>query len=344
MATDFFRRQSRLHEKMKEKNISSLIVSDRKDIYYHTGFMNLEGDFAFLVFRKPEETPTLFLSSLSNHAEGIKTAHVEFVDKLSVMEKFLDGSEIVGYDENDLIVSVFRKLSSYLKKARLDPCSDLIRSQRSIKGEEELKNIRKASGITENVMSTVKSYMEGEKENALSHLIEIEILRNSVRKSFDNIVASGKNSAFIHYIPSNEIIRPKDLVVVDMGVVSRNYCSDMSRTFCIKPRKREKELRENVSGIQEILIDNIHDGVPVKNVTELYEREMNRNGYKILHRWGHGIGLNVHEELEDILRKGMVITVEPGAYIRGFGGCRIEDMVLVGKNKSKKLTKLSSGF
>ncbi len=341
---DFAKRQKHLMKEMKENSIDSLILSDRKDIYYHTGFMALDGDFAFLIFRQSSK-PALFVHSVSNRAENLKTANPKFVKDVYGMIKQTKFTGTLGFDEKSLTVSSFMEISKNLKGHRLKkPCSEMIKSQRTVKDEDEIREMKKASKMTEKIISQVRNYMKGKKETEVANRIRMNILKNGAGDSFESIVASGKNSAFIHYIPGKRIITPTDLVIIDMGIVSNNYCSDMTRTFCFKSGQKGRTLHENILEIQNILIDNIHDGVKVDDLNKIYEKEMKKKKYQIQHGWGHSIGLDVHDPGFKEFKKGMVVTVEPGAYIKGFGGCRIEDMVLVGKNKSEKITKSESSL
>jgi Xaa-Pro aminopeptidase len=112
--------------------------------------------------------------------------------------------------------------------------------------------------------------------------------------------------------------------------------------LCAKPGIREKKIVENVSGIQAELIGMATEGVRYDDIQKRYELLLKRKGYKLMHSFGHGIGIGVHERPAkgDVLKAGMVITVEPGAYMKGFGGCRIEDMVLVRKGSPRILTRI----
>ncbi|MBN2101967.1 MAG: aminopeptidase P family protein [Candidatus Aenigmarchaeota archaeon] len=341
---NFMQRQKRLKESMKEAGLDCLIVSDRKDIYYQTGFLPLDGDFAFLIFTT-EKRPELFVNPVSNRAESLKTADTCFVKDVKEMVGNAGLSGTIGFDEKSLSVSSFMDISKHLRKHRLKkPCSDLIRSQRAVKDESEISEMGNAVAVTEKILSDARGYMEGKREFNIAKKIEKSMLEKLMERSFETIVASGKNSSLIHYIPGKGLIGQKSLVVIDMGIISNNYCSDMTRTFCLKPGPKEQKLHDNILEVQETLIDRIHEGVRVEEINRIYQEEMAKKGYAVNHGWGHSIGLDVHDPGFKEFRKGMVITVEPGAYIKGFGGCRIEDMILVGKAKSKKMTKMKSSL
>ena len=160
------------------------------------------------------------------------------------------------------------------------------------------------------------------------------------KPSFDTIVASGKHSAFVHHKPDRNVIKQGDLAIIDIGAVFNGYCSDMTRTLCSKPGPKERRIMENISGIQAELIDGVSEGVKYDEMEKKYESLLRKKGYRLMHSFGHGIGIGVHERPAkgDVLKAGMVITVEPGAYIKGFGGCRMEDMVLVRKGSPRILT------
>ncbi|NOX71145.1 MAG: aminopeptidase P family protein [Candidatus Micrarchaeota archaeon] len=342
MYFDYKLRQKKMIHAAEEHGIGLLLVTGRKDIFYFTGFMVSAEDTAALLFDAERRKPVLFVSPLLNQAESLKTARVEFIKKLSEIGRFAKGVKSIGFDETTITVSAFNELRKAMKGVRLRSLSHAIKSQRMIKDENEIAALRKASRIAEGVINEIKNRLEGRKEIDIANEIKMIMLEKKSEPSFESIIASGRNSALIHYTPGRKIIKPDDMVLVDIGAVYEHYRSDMTRTFCAKPSGKEIALHRDILEIQSILIDNMKDGVSVKEISEIYQNEMKKRGYEVAHSWGHGIGLDVHEMIDDTLKKGMVVTVEPGAYIKGFGGCRIEDMIVIGKEKSRKLTKIGN--
>jgi Xaa-Pro dipeptidase len=165
--------------------------------------------------------------------------------------------------------------------------------------------------------------------------------------AFSSIVAFGKNSANPHYSHSNVKPKIKDFMLFDMGAEYKKYCSDITRTFVYKRLGREhKDMYSTVLRAQELAFDEIRDSVDAKSVQKKVEKYINSTRYKgkFIHGLGHSIGLATHDGYsfsqseKFVLKEGMVFTVEPGIYIPGFGGVRIEDDVLVKKNGIEVLT------
>jgi Xaa-Pro dipeptidase len=172
--------------------------------------------------------------------------------------------------------------------------------------------------------------------------------QGSYGTAFETIVASGSCSAFPHGGCSEREIRKGDLVVVDVGATYKFYRSDMTRTFVVgKPSEKQKKLHQTVKTAQDKAFETVKPNVKAKDVDAAARKVIADAGYDefFVHSLGHGVGLEVHEpptlspESKDTLAAGNVVTVEPGIYLVGYGGVRIEDTVLVQKNGAEKLTK-----
>jgi Xaa-Pro dipeptidase len=167
--------------------------------------------------------------------------------------------------------------------------------------------------------------------------------------AFDTIVASGTNSAFPHGGCTNRKIESGDLVMLDLGAIYGYYRTDMTRTVVMgKPSAEQAKIFEIVRKAQDKAFQKIQDGSRASDIDLWARNTIIDEGYgdKFVHGLGHGLGLEIHEpptlnsESKEILRTGNVVTVEPGIYIPNFGGVRIEDTVLIRKQKAEKLTKL----
>jgi len=330
---DYSSRLRRLREGMKSAGLDCALLSSSNDIYYYTGYRITEQGSVFLKVGMGSR-PVMYVSPLENGASDIRTADVKPVRKLSDMAL----PKVVGFDEHATSAAFFTKLKNL---STLKPAAGIFKGPRAVKDSHEIAQMRKALDITKRALDRLES--EGKTEAQVAKEADIIFRESGADNAFDTIVASGENSAFVHHRPDDRKIKRKDLVVIDLGARLNGYCSDISRTFCQSPGRREKELFENIKTIQDELIGSIKPGTKFSDVEKLYERLMKKSGYKVMHGFGHGVGLNVHERIEGKLKEGMVITVEPGAYLKGFGGCRIEDMVLV-KKKPEILSKRLSGF
>ena len=182
----------------------------------------------------------------------------------------------------------------------------------------------------------------------MANALEYHLRREGGEKSaFDIIVASGARASFPHAKASDKIIRKGEIVMIDWGVVYRGYNADLTRTVIIgPPTHRQKRVLGIIQKAQATAIQKVKAGVKCKLVDQAARKVVEKSGYKKYfgHGLGHGIGLKVHEypkisvDSQDVLKAGMVITLEPGVYIPGWGGVRIEDMILVTKRGCKILT------
>lgn len=331
---DFSRRVRKLRALMEEKGLEACLVSSRNGILYYTGAE--AGEYSFLLVPKSSK-PIIFATSLSNNIKPTERFGVFFIKDAGEIAKHAKQLGRIGFDEYSTIHFTFLKLKK--SGLNLTPSASIINEARMVKDQWETSRIKKASSITAKIMHTLAT--SGKKELEIADRICFSFRKAGANLSFDPIVASGKNSAIVHHIPGKKTISKKDLLIVDMGAKFASYCSDMTKTFCKSPGQKEKRLMEDIREIQAELIGMATDGTAYDEIESQYEKIMGRKGYKVMHSFGHGVGIGVHERPSkgDVLRSGMVITIEPGAYIKNFGGCRFEDTVLLRKGKPEILTK-----
>lgn len=304
------------------------LITDSSDIFYYTGYKPLDKGFLLVLKRK---RPVLFLSPLENEAETVKTCDVVFLEKMKEIINYVKNKKI-GFDEHNLSQYIYYKLKT---KVKLRPASDIIKKPMLIKDSGEIEKIKKAVKITKEILSYI--YLLEKSEIEVSKEIKIEFLKNYVSEAFPTIVAAGKNSYYIHHRPNKKIITKKDLVIVDLGAKFKEYCADITRTFCFLPDTKRRKIIEDVEEIQSEIIDSIEVGMKFMELQKLYEKLMKKKGYETKHAIGHGVGLSVHEKI-DTIENNMVITIEPGIYIKNIGGCRKEDVVLIKNNKVRMLS------
>jgi Xaa-Pro aminopeptidase len=330
---DFNSRIRKLRALMERQGLGACLVSSRNDIFYYTG--KDTGDSCYLLVS--QSRPCLFVTSLSNETEPTMETDVVFIKGIQDISKRLGKFSTVGFDEYTTSWKAF----SELKKPgfTLKPSAGIIKEPRMVKDGWEMEQISKAADIARKTMSSLAS-ISGRMEIEVSESVESSFRKAGAKPAFETIVASGRNSAFVHHRPGRNRIRQGDLVIADMGAMFNGYCSDMTRTFCARPGRKERRIMENVSAIQSELIDMAREGVKYDDIEKRYVSLLKRKGYRPMHSFGHGVGNGVHERPAkgDAMKAGMVITVEPGAYIKGFGGCRMEDMILVRKGRSRIVT------
>lgn len=221
--------------------------------------------------------------------------------------------------------------------------------KRIIKKKHELDCIIRAQNITDKILIRLKKWL---KQGVTEKDIEWEITKiahelGAEALSFIPIVAINENSATPHHKNSNKKIKRGDIILIDMGVKVNGYCSDMSRMiFTKEPTKKQRAIYELVLKAQKMAISKIKAGVTGKKIDAVARDIITKAGYGkyFVHSLGHGVGLDIHElpklsiKYEDKIPAGAVVTVEPGVYLPGKFGVRIEDMVVVGDKKVRNLT------
>jgi len=243
------------------------------------------------------------------------------------------------------------KLYSFLRQYDLKPLSELISKLRMVKDESELRLMREAAKIADKTIERLISEdLRGRREREVARMIEDEVMELGADKSFDAIVASGPNGANPHHTPTERRISEGDVLIVDFEAKYRGYCSDITRTFSIgRPSEKVIEVYEVVKEAQKKAVQSVREGTIAREVDAAARSLIASRGYgeHFTHRTGHGLGLDIHEEpyiapnSEIALREGMVFTIEPGVYLEGRFGVRIEDDVALIGGRGERLTEAS---
>jgi Xaa-Pro aminopeptidase len=335
------------------KKLDGYMVADGTNLLYLTGF---DGGVRLLV---AEDIESIFYVQGVNYEaakEEAKDCKVELVKRGEDINlktaKEIERLKLknVGFDTLD--TSIYLKLKKALNHIELQSHSDLIWELRKVKDETELNSIRKAAEMTsEGAKIASETIKPGVREFEVAAEIEYAMRKlGSDGVAFDSIVVSGVRSAFPHGGCTDKKIQKGDLVVVDIGAKYKYYRADLTRTFVAgKPSAKQTKIYEVVRNAQEKAFENLKAGAIGNKIDAVARRIIEKEGYGeyFVHSLGHGVGLEVHEspvlspESKDVLKSGNVVTVEPGIYIIGFGGFRVEDTVLVEKSKEEKLTKAS---
>ncbi|MDH3346892.1 MAG: aminopeptidase P family protein [Desulfobulbaceae bacterium] len=263
---------------------------------------------------------------------------------ISLLNKLLPQLAIkrLAFESTYFLHSSFNKLEKCTQKLAIEivPSTDLIEKSREIKSEEEIAALHLSTQLNEKVFQTIYSQIEpGISELELSLEIETTMRKlGAQRPSFDTIVAFGDNSAKPHAMPTERRLQDGEIVLIDMGLIKDGYCSDMTRTFFMgQPDELYLQRHRVVRKAQLAGIATIRAGAVCRDVDTAARKVIAEAGYKeaFAHSLGHGVGLAVHEEprlsnrSRKKLRSGMVVTVEPGVYFQGWGGIRLENMVIV---------------
>jgi len=227
--------------------------------------------------------------------------------------------------------------------------SKLVAEMRKVKSDLEIELIRASARLAVKGMQRAAELIEeGRTELEIAAEAEYVMRKNgSEGVPFATIVASGKNSSLPHATASKKRLRRGELIIVDLGAVYKGYASDMTRTFAIKPTPKQLKLIEIVKQSQNAALQMVREGARAAEIDKTARGVIGESGLEsfYLHNTGHGVGLDIHEppylspKSKDLLREGMVITVEPGVYVPRVGGARWEDLIVVKSEGYLTLTK-----
>ena len=342
-----------LRNKMSSLDLQGLILTNPVNIRYLT---NIEAEGILLLTRKDN----IYITD-ARYIEAVHST-LTLYDEIIVYdihdvskddyENFFMFCENVGFEEYDIS---YAKYKEYIRKYKINnfvETEHIIEKQRMIKDEEEIVNIQKACEITDNCFSYILNYIKpGMTEKQIADEIEEYYKQRTDGLSFDTIVASGENTSKPHAVPTNRKIQEKDIITIDMGCKVNGYCSDMTRTFFVG------EVPEEVKTIYDLVLKNqvqtqeaYKDGASTRLLTKMVENDFKLNNYDLIHSLGHGVGLEIHEppyvsySSDTQLRENMVVTNEPGIYIPGKFGVRIEDTVQITKFGCISLTKSEKNY
>jgi Xaa-Pro aminopeptidase len=349
-------RLEKLRNILANRSVDGLLVTSAVNRRYLSGFTGSSGyllitrDEAVLLsdFRYKTQAP-------SQAPEFVFVEH-GLIPEESIRDKAAAlGIRTLAYEDHDLTVAGFRKLADKLADFDLVPAGKLVETIRMVKDDGELAVMKEACAIAdrafEHMLNALKPGMT-EKEAALE--LEFFMRREGASgTSFDTIIASGERSALPHGKASDRVMGPGEFVTLDFGAYFEGYCSDITRTVVLGPATdRHKEIYDIVLEAQLATLDGIRSGMTGREADRIARDIITKYGYGDLfgHGTGHGVGLEIHEEPrlskggDIVLEPGMTVTVEPGIYIPGFGGVRIEDDIVVTENGVQLLTHAPKNF
>jgi Xaa-Pro aminopeptidase len=348
-------RIQKLKDSLQRESLGGYIVANEINILYFTDFLG-----GARLFVPTENEPVLYVYGVNYEAakEMARDCRVELVKRAVGNDADREVAEQikklkfkqVGFDALD--ASIFLKLKKSLKGVKLEAQSQLVWELRKVKDQTEISYMRRAAEITnEGVRRAAEVIKPGMHEYEVAAEIEYAMRKlGSEGAAFETIVASGPRSAFPHGGCTDKKIKKGEFIVIDLGAKYQHYRADLTRTFLAgKPSRKQAKIHETVRKAQQKALESLREGVRAKDADAVARKTISRAGYGkyFVHGLGHGVGLEVHElpvlssESKDSLKAGNVVTVEPGIYIVGFGGVRIEDTVLVHEEKAEKLTRAS---
>lgn len=334
---------------LKEQGIDALLVTNPYNLRYMTGFTGTSGvamvsadDAVFITdFRYMEQAAKQIIGfRIVQHAKTI-------MEEVAVQAKGMDLHNL-GFEKEDLTYGLF-ELYGKLVEAELTPVSGIVEKLRLVKTEDELAILKKAAKIADDAFTHICTFIRpGITELEVSNELEF-IMRKfgATSSSFSTIVASGKRGALPHGVATNKVIESGELVTLDYGALYEGYISDITRTVAVgEPSAKLKEIYEVTRVAQELALKGIKPGMTGIEADAIARDYIKSKGYgeAFGHSTGHGIGLEVHEgpvlsfRSATVLEPNMTVTVEPGIYLPGIGGVRIEDDIIMTETGNVRLT------
>jgi Xaa-Pro aminopeptidase len=345
------RRIASVRRAMHNRRLDALLVSSLSHIRFLSGF---SGSHALLVLRNKAAffvTDGRYLLQSRTEVEGFRRT----IAKTSLLEevagtRMLLRARRVGIETGSMSIAQYRNLRKLFHGMTFVPADDIVEDIATVKDAEEVGNIRRAAAISDAVFAEILDFIRpGARERDIAAEISYRQKRHGAEQdAFEPIVASGERGALPHAGATARKLRYGDMVTLDFGCSHRGYHSDLTRTVSVgKVSRRNRELYNVVLGAQLEAIKAARGGMLARDLDSVARSFIAGHGYGrfFLHSLGHGLGLEIHEgprisaRSRDRLAAGNVITIEPGVYIRGVGGVRIEDDVLVKSDGCEVLTK-----
>lgn len=330
----------------------SLLVTHLPNVRYLTGFSGSSGCVMLTPRRKYFFTDFRYEAQTAKEVKGfdvriVRGGALDGCCRYVAARKLRTG--VIGFDGAHISLREHQLIKKLLRGQQLCDAAGVVEKQRLVKSRAELGKLRRAAKISDSAYARLaRSKVVGKTEKEVAWMLESFMRQaGSGPMPFEIIVASGPRSAMPHGVPTSRVIRPGELVVVDMGASVDGYCSDTTRTFATGPLPEKLAgVYQTVLDAQKLAMDGISAGVACSEADRLAREHIAAAGFGSAfgHSLGHGVGLEPHEGpvlsslSREVLAAGMTVTVEPGIYLERLGGVRIEDTVLVGTRGVHPLT------
>ena len=353
MPTEIFEnRQNTLKSVLAEQGLDGMLITRLSNVRYICGFTGSAGSCIITPNDEYFITDGRYMEQSKDEVKGFERfidygTHIEIAQKNNLIPKGLK----LALESDFLSLSSYNQLTELFPNVKWESTKMILENLAAVKDESELEALRTAVEITDKVFDEVLQFFKigiSEKEIALE--LAMRYRKYGEGEAFSSIVASGPNSALPHARPGERKLKQGDFVVVDAAAKYAGYHADMTRTVLIgKPTDKHHEIYELVKKSQQAGIDAAQAGVLCKAVDDATRGVIADAGYgdKFIHSTGHGIGLEIHtfprlsQQSEEILKENNVVTIEPGIYLTGWGGVRIEDDIVVKKGGNEVLNKTS---
>jgi Xaa-Pro aminopeptidase len=346
-------RLEKLKQAIKDMGMDAVWITKRENYIYYSGFNGTSCHVCITPHHQFLFTDSRYVEQAEAQAEGFVVIDYgrNFLEVFR--EKLMElGIKTLGFENEAVSYAKYMEFVSGMQGIEWKGLDHTLANLRIIKDEAEIAIIRKAVALADKAFSHGLSYIkEGVSERDIAAEIEYFLKKNGATgTSFETIVASGHRSALPHGVASDKKIQNGDAIVIDFGALYQDYCSDMTRTvFLGKPQPELSTIYQLVKNAQEIAANGICEGMTTKEADALARDVIHDGGYGpyFTHGLGHGVGIEIHEgptlsyKFDNPLKSHMVVTVEPGVYVKGMGGVRIEDMIVIGVERSEILTQSS---
>lgn len=353
---NYTNRIQNLRGKLKANNLEAYALASQEssegpNTRYLTGF---KGSFGITIVT--ENQALFYTNGIYSEAANSQIKHMDVrpVKNLESLPELLQklGPKQVGLNASHVSLAYYNQIKEAAPDFHFVACDDFVAELRQVKDQDEINNIRKAQEITDKTFAHILDYMKpGMTEKEIAWEMETFMRKQGADGlAFPIIVASGPNSSLPHHETGERTIQANDFVLFDFGAKWDGYCSDMTRTVCMgTPSDKQAEIYNLVLGAQLASLDAIKAGLQGEIADEAGRSIISNGGYgeQFGHGTGHGVGLEIHEApslsnvRKSVLPNQAVVTIEPGIYLEGWGGVRIEDMAVVTENGVENLTKTS---
>lgn len=345
MEQRILKRSEKAIESFEKYGIEMLLLTKKADIRYLT---DIPGDDCAVLLTRDKRI--LITDSRYEVAVSVVKPDFDVVIKYDLME-FLKDFPIkkMGVQDQDISLSFYKELLNYTSEAEIIPATGLMEDLRMVKDDVELGYIEEAEMIGDKAFREILNYIKpGVTEKQIATHIEYTMKKNGAEGfSFDTICVSGINSSKPHGIPSDKPLEKGDFLTMDFGCIYKGYCSDMTRTVAVDHATDEmRQVYDVVLKAQLAACNGLKAGIHVKDGDALARDIINAAGYGQYfgHGLGHSVGLEIHEDPflsfrgRHVLEKGMTVTIEPGIYLPGKFGVRIEDLAVITEKGIVNLT------
>ncbi|HDR7791610.1 TPA: aminopeptidase P family protein [Bacillus luti] len=343
-------RINKIQQQLHNYGIDGLLITKKENRQYATDFTGsagvvlLSADKAIFItdFRYVDQAKSQIKEAeIIMHNGNLEKEVANQVSKLHIQK--------LGIEENNITLQQFKKLQKYIHTEMVAVC-EIIENIRLIKDAPEIEIMKLAATIADEAFHHIIQFLKpGISETDVRDELEFFMRKKgATSSSFQIIVASGVRSSLPHGVASNKIIEHGDIVTLDFGALYNGYCSDITRTVAIgEPSEEFKKIYSIVREALKRGTEAIKPGETAKSIDDVTRDYITEHGYGQYfgHSTGHGLGLEIHEPLrlsqesKATLEEGMVVTVEPGIYIPHWGGCRIEDDIVITKDGYEVITK-----